>query len=73
VQEPVLSEGTSTPVVYPKPAIKVQEPVLSEGTSNRGTGIPSYPKVNEWRSIFILAGIVLLFFILMLALLLLFP
>ncbi|MGA2914321.1 MAG: zinc ribbon domain-containing protein [Methanoregula sp.] len=76
VQEPVLFKGTSTPVVYPKPeieAIKVQEPVLFKGTSTQGMGIPSYPKANKWRSIFILAGIALLFFILMLTLLLMFP
>jgi|GEM_PF-5327151 hypothetical protein len=76
VQEPVLFKETSTPAVYPKPEIeivKVQEPVLFKGTTTQGMGIPSYPKANKWRSIFILAGIALLFFILMLTLLLMFP
>jgi hypothetical protein len=46
-------------------AIKEFEPAL-ESISSLGSGISSNPKTNERRSIFILAGIAFLFFILML-------
>jgi len=71
VKHSVLEPPDKTPKVDQNSEVKTikeQEPALMKVTN-----LPLNSKVNEWRSIFILAGIVILFFIFMLTLLLVYP
>lgn len=71
VKHSILKPLDKTPKIDQNSEVKTMKE--QESALMKGTNLPLNSKVNEWRSIFILAGIVILFFILMLMFLFVFP
>jgi len=71
VKHPVLDPLVKIPHGDQNPVVGTIQEQVSAVTQR--ISVPSHPEAYEWRSIFILAGIVIIFFILMLVLLLMFP